>query len=82
MGKWSLWRNPKIAISCRRRPESPSDGFFCPSDSKQDFKVKIQPNAENRQVVFTQGLKAGLWKIKVDWKGDGKAYYKEEVIVI
>jgi len=56
--------------------------FFCPSDSKQDFRLPLQLNAAGRQIVSTQGLKEGLWKVKVDWKGDGKAFYKEEVIVI
>jgi hypothetical protein len=56
--------------------------FFCPSDSRQDFRVSIRTNAELRQVVSTHGLKAGLWRVKVDWSAGGKGYYKEEVIVI
>lgn len=55
--------------------------FFCPSDSRQDFRVPLQPNANGKQVVSTQGLKSGLWKVKVDWKGDGKAFYKEEAVI-
>ncbi len=56
--------------------------FFCPSDSGQDFRLPLQLNAAGEQIVSTQGLKSGLWKVKVDWKGDGKAFYKEEVIII
>lgn len=56
--------------------------FFCPSDSRQDFKVPVRPNADNQQIVSTQKLKTGLWRVKIDWKADGKSYFKEEVIVI
>lgn len=56
--------------------------FFCPSDSKADFRMHIQPDSENVQFVPTEGLKKGLWKIKVDWTAESKAFYKEEVITI
>ena len=56
--------------------------FFCPSDSKQDFRVPVQPDARNQQVISTQALKPGLWKVKVDWTAGGKAFYKEEVVII
>lgn len=56
--------------------------FFCPSDSRQDFRVPVQANTDHRQVVSTQGLKTGLWKIKVDWNAGEKAFYKEKVVVL
>ncbi len=55
--------------------------FFCPSDSKQDFTLPVRPDAERRQSVPIEGLKPGLWKVKVDWQADGKTYYKEETVV-
>lgn len=56
--------------------------FFCPSDSKRDFTISVQPNADKQQVIPTQDLKAGLWKVKVDWQSNGKTYYKEETIIL
>lgn len=56
--------------------------FFCPSDSKSDFRVAIQPGEDNRQTVPVAGLKPGLWRVKVDWQADGKAFFKEVVITI
>ena len=56
--------------------------FFRPSDSRKDFRVPVRPDPANEQVVSTQGLEAGLWRVKIDWKAEGKAYYKEELIVI
>lgn len=57
--------------------------FFCPSASKQDFSMKIQVDAEKTQIIeLKEGLKPGLWRVKVDWQSEGKTYYKEESIVI
>ncbi len=57
--------------------------FFCPSDSKLDFRLPVQAKGpQQEQFVPTKGLKNGLWKIKVDWQADGTAYYSEEAIVI
>lgn len=56
--------------------------FFCPSSSKKDFKLKVQPDKNNLQMIPTEGLKKGLWKVKVDWTGANKAFYKEAIITI
>ena len=56
--------------------------FFCPSHSASDFRMTIQPDSENVQLVPTEGLRKGLWKVKVDWNAENKAFYKEEVISI
>lgn len=56
--------------------------FFRPSDSKLDFKIAIKTDAENVQSIPTNGLKQGLWKVKVDWQAAGKAFYTEEAIRI
>lgn len=55
--------------------------FFCPSDSKGDFKLPISIN-NGKQVVPVEGLKKGLWRVKVNFEADGKAYYKEEPIIL
>lgn len=56
--------------------------FFCPFDSKQDFKVAVNPDTQQQQRVDVAKLKNGRWKIKVDWQADGKDYYKEEAIIL
>ncbi len=55
--------------------------FFCPSDSKVDFKLPISITA-GKQVVPVEGLKKGLWRVKVNFEAGGKAYYKEEPIIL
>ena len=55
--------------------------FFCPSDSKSDFRVPVRPGAKSVQYVPCAGLKKGHWKIKVDWQAGGKSYFKETNII-
>lgn len=56
--------------------------FFCPSDSQQDFRVPVETDTAFLQVVSTQNLKQGLWKVKVDWKAQEKVFFKEQVITL
>jgi hypothetical protein len=54
--------------------------FFRPSKESLDFEVTIEPGENNLQTVPLDRLVKGLWKVKVDWTGDGKPYFKEEVL--
>jgi hypothetical protein len=56
--------------------------FYRPSDSKKDFKVAIQPDKDNKQVIDASMLLKGYWKIKIEWKSGGVEYYNEETIII
>ncbi|MBL7816555.1 MAG: FixH family protein [Saprospiraceae bacterium] len=56
--------------------------LFRPSQTGTDVDIDIKPDANSRVEVPTQSLKAGLWKIKVDWKAADKDYYKEQSLVI
>ena len=56
--------------------------FFCPSDQQSDFRLPVQADAGHVQRIPTQGLRPGRWKVKVNWKAEGKEFYKEETINI
>jgi len=56
--------------------------FFCPSDSQQDFKLRINTSGTSKQKVPVEGLKTGMWRVKVNFEAGGKTFYKEEVIII
>ena len=56
--------------------------FFCPSHSNLDFELEVDTDGEATQYIPIEDLKKGLWKVKVDWQADGKAFYKEEALVI
>lgn len=57
--------------------------FFCPSNSRLDFRLPIEINDQKQQAVPLEKLKKqGMWRVKVDWKAGETAYYKEVVITI
>lgn len=51
--------------------------FFCPSHSDSDFKIPVVTDQDYTQKVPVEGLRKGLWKIKVDFIADNKGYYYE-----
>ncbi|MCB0653431.1 MAG: FixH family protein [Saprospiraceae bacterium] len=54
--------------------------FYRPSDKANDFYVKID-NPENGKMLIPVGNAiSGYWIVKVDWQGDGKAFYDEKNI--
>jgi hypothetical protein len=56
--------------------------FYRPSDPKKDFKLEIQADKENKQIVDAAALLKGYWKMKIEWKANGVDYYNEEQLII
>ncbi len=56
--------------------------FYRADDEQKDFRLKIKTDGDGQQLVATSDLTPGLWKVKVNWTGDGKPFYKEEIIVL
>ncbi|MEO0337686.1 MAG: FixH family protein [Bacteroidota bacterium] len=56
--------------------------FFSPQFSHLDFKVPVQVDVNNQQFIDASALQKGKWKVKVDWQAEGKAFFKEEIVVL
>ena len=56
--------------------------FYKPSDAKNDFKMNIESGSDLKQVISTEKLTKGLWKVKISWAMDGIDYFNEEKIMI
>ncbi len=56
--------------------------FYRPSDSKKDFTISLSIDTSGQQIISTQSIAKGLWKVKVDWTQDSVEYYKESSFVI
>ncbi len=54
--------------------------FYKPNNEKLDFKKKVDVNSQNVFVVSADILGSGMWKVKVDWEGDGKTFYQEQTL--
>ncbi len=53
--------------------------FYRASDKSQDFKREISSAQEK---FLKAEMSSGKWSVKIDWKMDGKSFYKEEVIYL
>jgi hypothetical protein len=56
--------------------------FYRPSDAKKDFKIPIILSGQNQQVIATNSLQKGLWKVQVNWNKSGVDYYNEEKLMV
>jgi hypothetical protein len=56
--------------------------FYRPSDSKKDFALAISIDTSAQQLIPTQNLSKGYWKVKLNWTEDSVEYYKESSFVI
>ena len=50
---------------------------FSPITDHLDRKVPIKVNADQLQILPTEKLPSGRYKLKIDWQGDGKDYFSE-----
>lgn len=56
--------------------------FYRADDKSKDFSLKVNTDARGAQAISYQSMLPGRWTVKVDWEGDGKSFYKEEVIIL
>jgi len=49
---------------------------------KADRRIPIRAGESHRQIIETDGLPSGRWRIKVNWEGDGIPYYREETLML
>jgi nitrogen fixation protein FixH len=56
--------------------------FFCPADSDNDLKLKMNFCKDGKQIIPRSQLKKGAYKLKLSWSASGKDYFREEVITL
>lgn len=56
--------------------------LFRPSDARFDQNVTIALNDQMQQVIPTDQVTKGYYKVKVDWKAGEQAYFTEESVYI
>ncbi len=56
--------------------------FFRPSDKTKDVSVAVAPSANGEQLISSEKLSSGLYRVQVGWEADGVTYFKEGVIVL
>ncbi len=56
--------------------------FYRPSDAGLDTQVELALDQAGRQSLPVASLRAGLWKVRIQWKASGQEYFFEKPIVI
>lgn len=56
--------------------------FYRPSDAKADFTIPVNLNGNSVQIIPTDNLIKGMWKVMVTWSSEDVNYYSEERIMI
>lgn len=56
--------------------------FYRPADRRQDFQVPMLGGHATRQVVSTEKLSKGHWRVQFSWSDGRRDYYKEEQLFI
>ncbi len=55
--------------------------FYRPSNAKDDFKLPLQVDSENKMLIGTDKLEKGFWKIQVEWSVDTIKYFNESLLL-
>lgn len=53
--------------------------LYRPADQSLDVKIPVMTDTLNTQVVSTERLQKGYWKMQINWTSAGKEYYHESV---
>jgi len=56
--------------------------LFRPSNAAMDQKFELKSSDASVQVLATEGLQKGMYKVRMQWTMQGKEFYIEEVIII
>jgi hypothetical protein len=56
--------------------------FYRPSDPSLDFKIPLLLDERGSQIIPTERIAKGFWRLKLNWMMDGNGYYNERAITI
>jgi hypothetical protein len=56
--------------------------FYRPSDAALDFQVPLAVDAGGLQRIGTSTLRAGLWKVRMQWSAAEHDYFFEQTLVV
>lgn len=56
--------------------------FYRPSNNQKDFAIKIQTDTSAVQMISSDKLEKGLWKVKANWFANNQSYYNEKLLMV
>jgi nitrogen fixation protein FixH len=76
---------PSIVISLPTAQAQAATGrihLYRPSDARLDREVPLALNAEGEQRLEARELRAGLWRVRLQWSAGGKEYFAERMVLV
>jgi nitrogen fixation protein FixH len=56
--------------------------LYRPSDASLDQHLALAVDRDGTQQMVPQKLRAGLWKVRMNWNADGQDYFSERSILV
>jgi hypothetical protein len=56
--------------------------LYRPSNRSMDRTLAVGPDSGWTQSIAVGGLERGLWKVQVEWRMGGEAYYMEQPVIL
>lgn len=56
--------------------------LYKPDNSKLDVTIPIETNENKIQIINSDNLTKGFWKVKIDWVCNDSAYFNEDFIIL
>lgn len=56
--------------------------LYRPSNRYKDINLPIMLDSKFTQIIKTDDLLSGLWKIQVEWTAGSLAYFNEEILMV
>ena len=56
--------------------------FYRPSNPALDFNIPMLLNNDGLQIITTEKMENGFWRLKLNWTMEGNEYYSEKEIIL
>lgn len=56
--------------------------FLCVNDQNKDVTIPIQIGQDGLQQIERKGLGKGNYTVRINWKNEGKQFYRQEKLII
>jgi hypothetical protein len=56
--------------------------LYRPANDKNDFTIHVSTDTSRIQLIPTENMSKGLWKVRVDWSADDVTYFNETPIMV
>ena len=56
--------------------------FYRPSNPALDFNIPMLLNNDGLQIITTNKMETGFWRLKLNWTMEGNEYYSEKEIIL